>query len=131
MTGGPREREAGLQLEPAAVLPHQFFASISRDGARKGGEFQLVAAVLEDAVFCFQKYLLSTRPHQRQLFREAEAWLMGRRADRRGGDDGLTFEYVCEVLGLECATVRSGLERWRHQQLRGKPRPSVPIAESA
>jgi len=108
-------------LQPDVILPVQFAGTLRRRAPQLTGEVQLLVAVLEDAVNCFQKYLWAKSNRERRLFREAEEWIMrGRR--RAGGplDPPLSFEYVCEVLGLDGSYVRQGLQRWREQQLEGR-----------
>lgn len=105
-------------LEPDILLPSQFFAMLCKQAPRKTGECQLVLAVLEDAVHCFQKYLLARNRRERRLFEEAQDW-MTRRDTGAAADDRPTFsfEYVCEVLNLDPEYLRGGLNRWRKQQL--------------
>jgi hypothetical protein len=110
-------------LQPDIILPVQFAGALRRQAPRLTGEVQLVMAVLEDAVNCFQKYLYAKNNRERRLFRDAEEWIMtGRRRVRSGGleEPSLSFEYVCEVLGLDESCVRQGLQRWRERQLEGR-----------
>ncbi len=103
-------------FQPVAILPSQFFATLRRHAPNKTGEWQLLVAVLEDAVDCFKKYVLTG--HRR--FREAEQWIMSTDTDVPSPDDNdawLPFEYVCEVLGLDPVDVRRSLQRWREAQL--------------
>ncbi len=108
-------------FQPDTVLAPQFFATLRRQAPSKRGEWQLIIAVLEDAISCFQKYFLARDNQGRRLFRDACEWIMVSqrpRAASRGNDDlGFTFEYICEVLGLEPDYLRRGLERWREEHL--------------
>lgn len=108
-------------FQPDTILAPQFFATLRRQAPSKRGEWQLIIAVLEDAINCFQKYFLARDNQGRRLFRDAYEWIMVSQrphAPSRGNDDvGFTFEYICEVLGLEPDYLRGGLERWREQQL--------------
>jgi hypothetical protein len=45
------------------------------------GERQLMQAVLEDAVLCFQKYVVPRRPREERLFQEAEDWFLDKESD--------------------------------------------------
>jgi hypothetical protein len=106
-------------FQPDTVLAPQFFGTLRRQAPRKRGEWQLVVAVLEDAVSCYQKYFLARDNCGQRLFREANEWLMVSQGTATA-DDGVpafTFEYICEVLGLEPAYIRHGLQRWRAEQL--------------
>jgi hypothetical protein len=115
-TGGPGR---GL-FEPDIVLPSQFFATLARRAPIKRGECQLLIAVLEDAVHCFQKYVFARTRRERRLFDEAEAWMM--RCDAVLPEDdrpALSFEYICAALGLDPDYLRYGLKRWREHELTG------------
>ena len=103
-------------VEPDVVLPSQFYGTIRRQALAKRGECQLLIAVLEDAVHCFQKYALARDKPGQRLFREAEEWLM---AEKQEPSDAptLSFEYVCDVLALDPLYLRGGLQRWRERQL--------------
>jgi hypothetical protein len=75
-------------------------------------EEQLMLAVLEDAVFCFQKYLSAHDHKGRTLFQEAEAWIVD-----ESSDWSFSFNNICEVLGIAPNYFRKGLLRWKKQQL--------------
>ena len=94
-------------MQPEVVLPAQF--GQRRSGAQSG-EYRLVVAVLDDAIQCYRNYACATDRQGQQLFREAEAWLMGRE------QTPFSFLYVCDVLGLESRAIRQRLLRWRAQQ---------------
>ena len=102
--------------EPDLILPPQYFATLRRQGPSKRGECQLLAAVLEDAVNCFQKYLLAPDKQGQRLFREAQEWMMTEGAPTEDGP-ALSFGYICEVLGLDPGYVRGGLQRWSSRRL--------------
>ena len=79
-----------------------------------GGEPEhlLVLAVLEEAIHCYQKYLLATKRRPRRLFREAEEWIMS-------SDSNLpfSFENICMVVGLDPSYVRRVLHTWRDRTI--------------
>jgi hypothetical protein len=107
-------------FQPDTVLAPQFFATLRRQGPTKRGEWQLIVAVLEDAVSCFQKCALATDSHSRRLFQEAYDWLMTSQGDCAVFDDDVpifTFEYICEVLELDPDYIRGGLLQWRERRL--------------
>lgn len=72
------------------------------------GEEKLMLAVLEEAVQCFQDYVLATRPREKRLFQEAEEWIL-----EKDGDYILSFEYICETLKLHPDYIRQGLMCWK------------------
>jgi hypothetical protein len=71
-------------------------------------EKRLMLAVLQDAVECYQKYLVARRGKDKNLFSEAEAWILER--DQRSA---FSFDNVCDSwAGAElCARglLRPGL----------------------
>lgn len=105
-------------FEPDAVLAPQFFATVRRQAPGKTGEYRLVLAVLEDAIHCFQQYAFSSNDGHRQLFAEAAAWLMPARDPQvSDGAPAFSFDYICDVLGLDATYLRRGLQRWHATQL--------------
>jgi hypothetical protein len=101
-------------LEPDAILPSQFFATVRRDALHKRGEYRLLVAVLEDAITCYQKYALSIHKRDRRAFEEAEQWIMNEpAAPARKDECSFSFEQICGVLDLDPAYLRGGLQRWR------------------
>ena len=107
-------------FQPDTVLAPQFFATLRRQAPNKKGEWQLIIAVLEDAIYCYQKYLFAKDRSGQRLFREACDWMMTPRPRSiRHEDDApnFSFEYICDVLGIDPDYLRQGLLRWRDEQL--------------
>jgi hypothetical protein len=108
------ERFSGV-LAPDAILPAQYFAGL-RGRTEMSGERRLVSAILEDALRCFQKHVNASDPKSRQLFVDAEDWIMA--------DDPtwfFSFANVCTTLDLDPDYVREGLLKWRDAQRNGAP----------
>jgi len=97
-----------------ALTPEQYYDGMRADDARARPIKRLMLAVLEDAMRCYQTYASSRNTAHRRLFVDAERWLMDRKAD-----GVFAFENVCETLGIEPSSLRTGLRRWRLQQLDG------------
>jgi hypothetical protein len=85
------------------VVYEQFFAN----GIR-GGEERLMLAVLQDAVECFQKYVLTQYVWEKTLFQEAQDWIL----DKNTGWY-FSFENICETLQLNPDYIRRGLLAWK------------------
>ncbi|GBD27005.1 hypothetical protein HRbin30_02349 [bacterium HR30] len=98
-------------LQPNALLPSQFFAALKRRVEHEP-ERRLLAAMLQDAVECFQKNLFARERKKRQLFLEAEQWISS--TDRTWP---FSFENACEQLELNPEYVRKGLFAWKEAQL--------------
>ena len=69
-------------------------------------------AVLEDAIACFQKYLLAKDGKGKVLFLEAEEWILDEDTDWL-----FSFANVCEMLGFEPSYLRDGLMHWKAEKL--------------
>jgi hypothetical protein len=98
-------------LAPDTVLPDQFFGAM-RQNAQLDGERRLMIAVLEDAVNVYLKQVLATDPKARQLFVDAEEWIMA--------DDPTWFfssTNVCNTLDLDAGYIRTGLRRWKERKV--------------
>jgi len=76
------------------------------------GEKMLMLAVLDEAIDCYKRNLLAKDRKAKNLFAESEAWILDRE------DDAVfSFENVCEVLGFDADYLRTGLRRWKENQL--------------
>lgn len=70
-------------------------------------EQRLLLAVLEEAVGTFQRYVMATDRHTRDMFTDVVAWF--------ASEDTAwpcSFVAICDALGIDAPYVRSGLERW-------------------
>lgn len=102
-----------------AMTPAQFFGRTGSERVRRAGECQLLAALLADAIRCYQRNYFAHSRGRRRLFREAEQWLMDP-APVDGSGPAFSFSYVCDVLGLDPEVVRSHLRRWQMRQSPGR-----------
>ncbi len=71
-------------------------------------EKRLMIAVLDDAVQSFFAGIGRRKSGDLRHFREAEEWIMDSR-----GDQAFSFDWICNLLGLDPAYLRSGLEKMR------------------
>lgn len=72
----------------------------------------LMLAILEDAVCCFQKYVVARDRKEKKLFSEAKHWIFD--------DDWIwvfLYRNVCEFLGIDGNYLRWGLLRWQERNL--------------
>ncbi len=99
-----------FQLDP--VLPAQYQNTFQRRLPLLP-EKTLMLAVLEDAIECFQKYASSRNPKTRQLFEEAEEWILEQESDWL-----FSFNQVCATMGWNPEYIRKGLLR-EHLKRRG------------
>jgi hypothetical protein len=92
------------RFEPDFLVPVQFF-DLTRRRSMLDGETRLVFAVLEDAVRCYVKTGSSSRRSDREQFDEVQRWFHA----ESGSRSPFSFEYVCDVLGIEPAALRERL----------------------
>lgn len=95
--------------DPAGIV-----ADFSGKAARQR-ERELMIALLEDAFHCYRKYAFSGTRRGRRIFQEAERWFM-----ELDTEAAITFQYVCDILGIEPDSVRRSLGRWRSQAAAGQ-----------
>ncbi len=93
-------------LSSISVLPEQFYGLPTGPAGRRP-EAELMRAVLEDALRCFQQGLLRQGRRVRRLARESEEWVFSDTPDWP-----FSFVSICAVLGLEPEYIRRGLKRW-------------------
>jgi hypothetical protein len=96
-------------LQPDTVLPSQFYAALRRKTEQEP-ERRLAVAVLQDAVECYQKYMHARDRKARQLYLDAETWILS--VDRSWP---FAFDNICELLQIDPEYLRRGLLQWRAQ----------------
>jgi hypothetical protein len=89
-------------IEPWTVLPTQTVSGGAT--AAFSGERRLYGAILADAIQLYLKHAKGQDARSRILFRETEHWIES--DDRRSV---LSFENVCDVLGLDAGRMRRAL----------------------
>ncbi len=97
-------------FQPAELLAAQYYERNKKGEAIP--EKVLMLAILEDAVCCFQKYILARDRRGKILFEEAKTWIFD--------DDWMwifSYRNVCDVLGMDGDYLRSGLLRWTERTL--------------
>jgi hypothetical protein len=90
-----------FQLDP--VLPAEYQDTFRRR-THLEPEKTLMLAVLEDAVTCFQKHARARQSKSKQMFREAEEWILEKESKYF-----FSFEHICASLGFEPGYIRQGL----------------------
>ncbi len=108
------------------VTPTQFFGKTGAERVRRQGECQLLAALLADAIRCYQRNYFSPNRTRKRLFREAEQWLM-EPAPGDGSGPAFSFVYVCDVLGIEPEAIRQRLRQWVAEQEKQRVSASVAV----
>jgi hypothetical protein len=98
-----------ISIEPTDI---EVLEKVYKKDIREGEE-RLMLAVLEEAVKCFQEYVLATRPREKRLFQEAEEWIL-----EKDSDYLFSFESICQTLGLQPDYTRQGLLVWKEAKLK-------------
>ena len=115
------DQSSNLAFEPDILASHQYVLNHRRSDPAEP-ERALIFAVLAEAVETYQKFAFSNSRHGRALFREAQAWLWD------DGTDGLfSFLNICAMFGLDPASLRRGLSRWRANRCALPPQPRVQL----
>jgi hypothetical protein len=87
------------------ILPDNYL-SVRGSLSTRSPEAAMMCAILEDAVNCFQRQLVSPTRRASRLGQEAEEWFF---------DDDcrwlFSFVSICNVLGLDPGYIRRGLKR--------------------
>ena len=98
------------------ILPCQYY-DVS-GGHRLSGEQRLMLALLTDAINVYQKGVLSHVTRARRLYVDAERWIL---ADNDSGE-WLSFDTVCDALGIDAINLRRRLISWKHEIHRRRER---------
>jgi hypothetical protein len=101
------EEKALAVFQPDILIGEQFLSTYRRRFSLQP-EQELMFAVLQDAVFCFQENATAVAPRKEALFREAEEWILS-------DDNSYLFSFcnICDSVGLSAGYLRQGLMRWR------------------
>jgi hypothetical protein len=86
----------------------------------RDGEKKLMLAILESATEDFQKYVLANHKRGKELFQDAEEWILATE-----DHSFFSFENICEYLKLNPGYMRQGFMRWKEAQ-RNSPTKKCP-----
>ncbi len=97
--------------DPLSRFQHEKVHGIQRGSSDDQALRDLMLAVLEDGIACFQSYFFKPSRTNEKLLQEAEEWIYSK-------DEGVfSFNTICETLGLDPARLRKGLEQWKAKQI--------------
>ena len=84
-----------------------------RDDREIEPEKRLMLAILEDAVWCFKKYLFAPENSRNEYeFRGAEDWILD-----KNNEWLFSFNNICDTLGFNSSYIRHGLMRFKEKQM--------------
>jgi hypothetical protein len=90
------------------ILPCQYYDLSGGD--RQSGEQRLMFALLVDAINVYQRGVMSPMAQARRLYVDAEQWIMA----HRPADGALSFDLVCDAVGIDPILLRRRLLAWKH-----------------
>jgi hypothetical protein len=103
-------RALGLVEPTDSGILEDLFKKITRDGEKR-----LMLAVLENATEDFQKYVLATDQRGKQLFQDAEEWILDTDTSSL-----FSFDTTCDHLELDPTYMRQGLMHWKAARQNGQ-----------
>ncbi len=120
------EDQLASVLQADIMVPSQYFDRVRSEDSSQP-EKRLMLAVMENAIGTFQKSIYAATRRQRRLLKETEEWI-------HSFDTSwpVSFENICDSLGIEAEYLRSGLAQWKGTQLeqyevRGEPLHRSPL----
>jgi len=90
------------------ILPCQYHDLSGGD--RLSGEQRLMFALLVDAINVYQRGVMSSLAQAHRLYVDAEQWI----TTQRSAGDALSFDTVCDAVGIDPALLRRRLIEWKH-----------------
>lgn len=114
------EEQLGSLFQPDPLVSAQYFETF-RSKANLEPEKRLILAILEDAVGCFQRYVVSRDAKGKSLFYDAEQWIT-----EENRHWIFSFENICDFLELDPDYLRRGLRAWKESHSRRAGRRCFP-----
>jgi len=97
--------------DPISRFQYEKVHEAKKGSAEHQAERDLMLAVLEDGIACFQGYFSKPSRTNEKLFLEAEEWISS------NDDDVFSFNNVCENLGFDPDALRKRLQQWKAKQM--------------
>jgi hypothetical protein len=98
-----------MLFEPDELAAHEYRRTFLRRTPLEP-EKRLMLAVLEDAIFCFQRYLRAKGSKEKKLHQDAVTWIFD-----QSDNWTFSFENICATCGLDPDYLRMGLLNWGEQ----------------
>jgi hypothetical protein len=105
-----REHTRNLFGQPDVLLVSEYL-QVYQSNTTHTPEMRLIAAVLEDAIDCYIKYLFAKTRRGKRLCNEAEEWIFS-----HSEDWVFSFENICGMLKLEPNYIRRVLSRYKQER---------------
>jgi len=101
--------------DPISRFQYEKVHEAKKGLAEQQAERDLMLAVLEDGIACFQDYFFKPSRRNQKLFLEAKNWISS------NDDDFFSFNNICDTLGLDPDALRKGLRRWQVENIHKVP----------
>lgn len=98
-----------MLFEPDELAAHEYQRTFLRRTPLEP-ERRLMLAVLEDAIFCFQRYFHAKGSKEKKLYEDAVTWIVD-----PSDNWAFSFENICASCGLDADYLRMGLLNWRER----------------
>src|SRR6516162_2429620 len=98
-----------MLFEPDELAAHEYRRTFQRRPPLEP-EKRLMLAVLEDAIFCFQRYIHVKGGKEKKLHDDTVSWIFD-----RSDTSVFSFENICDTCGLDPDYLRIGLLSWQRQ----------------
>jgi hypothetical protein len=99
-----------MLFEPDELAAHEYRRTFQRRPPL-APEKRLMLAVLEDAIFCFQRYIHVKGGKEKKLHDDTVSWIFD-----RSDTSVFSFENICDTCGLDPDYLRIGLLSWQRQR---------------
>ena len=100
-----------FSADPISRFQYEKVHEAKKGSAEHQAERDLMLAVLEDGIACFQGYFSKPSRTNEKLFLETEEWISS-------NDEGVfSFNNVCENLGFDPDALRKRLQQWKAKQM--------------
>ena len=96
-------------FEPDQLAAHEYRKTFLRRTLLEP-EKRLMLAVLEDAIFCYQRYLHAKGTKEKKLHLNAATWIFD-----PSDNWTFSFENICATCGFDPDYLRMGLLNWGEQ----------------
>jgi hypothetical protein len=106
----PEHENIDTHFQPEFVLSAEDFAALRRKHFL-ASEIKPALEFLEENFYCFQRYLNAKDEGGKMLFQDAANWIF-----EEGADWNFSFENICMRLGLNPASLREALRRWKENK---------------
>ena len=101
--------------DPVSRFQYEKVHEAKSGSAEYYAERDLMLAVLQDGIACFQGDFFKPSRTNEKLFLEAQEWV------NSNDDEVFSFNNICETLGIDPDALRKRLRQWQTRQIHKVP----------